>query len=815
MKISLKWLNDFVDVKEYLERPEPLAEILTKAGLEVEDIQDRGKDFQFVVSGLILDKQKHPDADKLSLCQVTTGDGVVHQIVCGAQNHKANDKVLLALPGAVLPGNLKIGRSVIRGVESGGMLCSLKELGLATESQGIHILPAETPIGKPVAEILGVDDVTFELKVTPNRADCLSHYGLAREVACLLGRTLKRPEPKVKTTSNLPKIQLAVKDTELCPRYAGRWIANVKVGESPMWLKQRLESIGLKSINNIVDVTNFVMMELGQPLHAFDAKDLLGHKIVVEKSQPGEIFATLDGTNLKLTGDELVIRDAERAVALAGVVGGKNSGVSAATADIFLESAFFDPASVRRTSRRFGVVTDSAYRFSRGVDPEGTRLALERATELILQVAGGNAADEVHDFYPKPVKKKTVATNIKVIGDRLGYPCDAKLFQDWMNRLGCDVQSAAAGEFSVQPPTFRFDLEVEMDLVEEYARLTGYDQIPETFPTLRKEPGVSDSQWNVQGEVGRVLRGQGFSQAINFAFASDKEQSAFIKNDELMTKAGFQVSGTTVTLRNPLSDDINVMRKTLSLGLFKNAIHNFHQGQEFGALFEVGACFDTHLEKDVRSYREETRIAALCWGHASSLWNPAKKGFEPFRIKAALQALFAGFALPTPELIQPENRGEIPSFLHRGQAAWVKSSGASVGYIGSLHPRLLDEHKIRVPVALFELSLKPFAQAKPLFQHYKAFSRFPAVSRDLSLLMPQRLTAAQVIGEMQRAGGELLKSAEVFDVYNDESLGKGTRSVSFRLAFQAANGTLQDQMVQEKMGQILDSLKQKWGLTPR
>lgn len=816
MKISLKWLNEFVDVKEYLDRPEPLAEILTKIGLEVEDIQDRGKEFNHVTVGLILDKQQHPNADKLSLCQVTTGEGVVHQIVCGAQNHKANDKVVVALPGAVLPGDFKIGRSVIRGVESGGMLCSLKELGLPGDSQGIIILPPDAPIGKSFAEYKGFNDVTFELKVTPNRADCLSHYGLAREVACVLGRPLKRPDPQLKESnqSTQKKIALQVNDPILCPRYAGRYLSGIKVGPSPDWLKARLESIGLNSINNVVDITNYVMMELGQPLHAFDAKELKGQKIIVEKSKAGETFTSLDGTEYRLSGDELLIKDGERAVAMAGVVGGKNSGVSDQTTEIFLEAAFFDPASVRRSSRRFGIVTDSGYRFVRGVDPEGTRLAMNRASELILQLAGGEAYGDVHDFYPQPVVRKIIKTTASTISERLGYACDPKLFQEWMTRLGCEIEHLN-GEYTVKPPTFRFDLETEVDLVEEYARLTGYDQIPDHFPVLRKEPGQEDPFWKVQARLSATMRAHGYNQAINFAMTSEKGQSEFIKNENLLAKAGFAWGGQTVKLRNPLSDDINVMRKVLSYGLLKNAMHNFHQGQDFGALFEIGACFDQTQDKDETEYREENRIAGILWGKPISLWSKPTTGYEIFHLKAAIRSLFTAFGLPFPQMEQPENRGEIPSFLHRGQAAWIRSNGVSVGFAGAVHPAILDENKIRVPMAIFEIATNVFSSAKPQLQHYRPFGRFPTVVRDVALLMPQRLPAAQVISEILSVGGEILRTAQVFDVYSDASLGKGLRSVAFRLSFQDPKGTLQDQVVQDKMNTILASLKDKWQIAPR
>lgn len=821
MKISLKWLSEFVDIKEALVRPEPLAEILTQAGLEVEDLQNKSQDFQYVVVGLILKKEMHPNADRLSLCQVSTGENVVHQIVCGAQNHKENDKVVVALPGAVLPGNFEIKKAVVRGVESGGMLCSAKELGLSSESDGILILPAETKIGVPFATAMGLDDVTMELKVTPNRADCLSHFGLAREVACLLNKPLLTKE--VKETAAAKSIQHRIKvscqNADANPRYCGRSITGVRVGPSPVWLKNRLEAIGLKSINNVVDVTNYVMMELGQPMHAFDSSQLQGEQILISDAKEGEEFITLDGTKIKLAGFELMIRDGARAVAMAGVIGGQNSGVSESTKEIFLESAYFKSSSVRRASRKHGINTDSAYRFSRGVDPESTRKALERATELILQLAGGEADPEITDLYPVPVKKDKIPMTLQLVTDSLGFQASREEFADWMKRLNCVIEGGLDAEFTVTPPAYRFDLEIPMDLVEEYARLHGYDKIPENFPALKQGPDKFDPMWDLQKHLSRVMTSQGFSQAMNFAFVGEKAEKAFVENLECLAHMGLGTSSEPIKLRNPLSDDLNVMRRTLSLGLFKNACTNIHQGHNPGALFEMGPVFSlgNASSKDVNKdlYKEDQRIAALVWGQPQSLWEKTTSQEGLYYLKAAVEALFSNMNLEGLSFQQPENRGEIPQFLHRGQAAKICVKTLPVGFIGSVHPKWLEAEKLRVPVALMELDLSAFKNAQMQFQHYKAFSRFPKVTRDLSLLMPINLPAAGVLSEMKTAAGELLVDAQVFDVFSSEALGKGQRSVSFRFVFQDKNGTLQETLVQDRMNKVLDSVKQKWGLVPR
>ncbi len=814
MKISLKWLHDFVDVKEFFQKPEALGDILTKAGLEVEEIQNKARDFEFVVTGLILEKDKHPNADKLSLCRVTTGEGVVHQIVCGAQNHKANDKVVVALPGAVLPGNFAIKKAVVRGVESGGMLCSLKELGLPGESDGIVILPENAPIGKPFAEYQGLDDVTFELKVTANRADCLSHYGLAREVACLLGKELKRPDPQLSLTagSTQDQIGLEVRATDLCPRYTGRYLKGVKVGTSPAWLSKRLEMVGLNSINNVVDCTNYVMMELGQPLHAFDAGQIRGRKIIVDRAQKGEKFTTLDGTELTLTGEELMIKDAERSVCIAGVIGGKNSGVSEATTDIFLEAAYFAPMSARKSLRAHGLNTDSGYRFARGVDPEGTLQALNRATELILKVAGGEALSQHHDVYPTPQKKEVVALKVQTISDRLGYQAQAKKFEDYMRRLGCQVDVLGEGEYKILPPSYRFDLEQDMDLVEEYARLNGYDQIPETIPVLDLVPTAHDPNYSLQRRTSELMRAQGYSQALHSTFVGVKTQNQFLKGIASLQAAGLRTTEMAVKVLNPLNEEQDCLRQTLSFGLFRNLCQNFHQGNECGRLFEMGKVF---LFEGPGQYQENWRLGISAWGQLSGLWQKEPQHPVVFEVKATIENFLKSLHIASFQWQPVSNKGEIPAFLHRGQAAHLVVEGKKVGFIGTVHPVLLEDEKVRVPAALAELDLDVLFKGQPRVKRVESLSRFPSIHRDLALLMPKSLKVAEVAEVMKKEAGVFLTSVQVFDVYEGEKLEAGQKSVAFHLTYQDKKDTLRDQVVADSVDQVLRALKEKFQISVR
>lgn len=813
MKISLKWLQDYVDVTEFFVQPEILAEALTRGGLEVEEVTNRAKDFNHVVVGHILEKDKHPNADKLSLCRVSTGEGIVHQIVCGAQNHKTGDRVIVALPGAVLPGNFAIKKAAVRGVDSAGMLCSLKELGLAKESEGIAILPTDAPVGKPYAEYAGYDDITFELKVTPNRADCLSHFGLAREVACLFGKELKSPAVELKLASGSTKSEIAldVKSFDLCPRYTGRFLKGVKVGPSPEWLVKRLEGVGMNSINNIVDVTNYVMMELGQPLHAFDANFIGGKKIIVDRAVKGEKFVTLDGTELGLTGEELTIRDANHPVCLAGVVGGKNSGVSEATTNLFLEAAYFLPMSARKTSRSHGIDTDSGYRFSRGVDPDGALRGLNRATQLILQVAGGEAFADNHDFYPNPVKKEKVNISIETVSDRLGYPAEDAKFTDFMKRLGCQVEKSNGG-YSVLPPTFRFDLEQDMDLVEEYARLNGYEHIPEALPEFKEMPSAHDKAFMLNRITSELVRAEGFQQAFNFAFVGSKAERSFLGSIESLKAAGLAASAKEIHLLNPLNEEMDVMRTSLSFGLFKNTNHNFHAGNMAGRLFEIGNTFSL---KEDGGYGESSRLALAAWGKSENLWSKSWEVPLVFELKAVVEILLRSLNISSYTWVTPVNKSEVPGFLHQGQFAQLLVEGKKVGFIGTLHPVLLDDNKIRVPAALAELDLDQLYKGQPRPYRIQSVSKFPVVERDFAFVMPKALKVGDVLKDIRKAAGALLVNVDVFDLYEGEKMENDKKSVAIRLWLQDKNATLQDAQINEVTSKVLESLKKNFNLSVR
>lgn len=811
MKYSLSWLNEYVDIKEFLSAPDKLATILTQAGLEVESIENAAKSFNKVVVGHILERGQHPNADRLTLCQVSTGAGVVHQIVCGAKNHKANDKVVVALPGAILPGNFEIKISKIRNVESMGMLCSEKELGLAAEGEGILILPSDAPIGKPFAEYRGLNDIFFELKITPNRADALSHFGLAREIASLLQKEYCFPinsfEENGKSTKQ--KIKLVVNDKERCPRYTGRYLSGVKVGPSPEIIKKRLESLGLNSINNVVDITNYVMLELGQPLHAFDADQLAGAQVTVDSSKPKEKFTSFDKTEIELTGEELMIRDGQKPVALAGVVGGVNSGVTESTRNIFLESAYFQPGSVRRTARKFGIETDSAYRFSRGVDPEAVLLAMNRATELLVKHANAEAFGDHYDVYAKPVTRKEVRVAIDFIRQQLGMNSKEEEFIEKIKSLGCLVNVQYDGIFLIKPPSYRGDLEFEIDFAEEYARLVGYEQIPEHIPVSEFQPTPHAQVYNNENAVHLALQSQGYRQAVNYSFTKKEFQEEILGDIKKVQALGLHISSNGIQVMNPLSEDINTMRTSLIPGLVRNLDFNFRHGNEFGRLYELGYTF----AKNDSGYQQESRLGVVSWGAVQGLWHKNKYPLV-FEVKEALESLINSLKGRNWSW-QNLNSQHAPDFLHPGQSAVLNYEGKPVGFLGSLHPKWIDSFKIRCEVVLAEFNLDRLTQGQPRISKFSKLPRFAAVDRDLAFVLPNKLTVAEVMNEIKKSGGKLVSQVDVFDVFEGGNVPEGHKSVAFRYKVLDQEMSLSDQVLLELQKKIIDTVTQKFSISVR
>ncbi|MFN8792045.1 MAG: phenylalanine--tRNA ligase subunit beta [Bdellovibrionales bacterium] len=813
MKISLKWIHEFVQVEDYFNKPQELAEILTRAGFEVEGIQDARHLYHQIVVGHILEKAKHPNADKLSVCRVTTGQNQVHQIVCGAQNHKVGDRVVVALPGAVLPGNFAIKKSTLRGVESAGMLCSFKELGLPETSDGIAILDEDAPVGKAFAEHWGLDDIIFELKVTPNRADGLSHYGLAREIGALLQRDVKPIPQKLSGTAakQAGDVKVEVKASDLCPRYMGRMIEGVRVEPSPSWLKKKIESVGMKSINNVVDVTNLILIELGQPLHAFDADQIQGGKLVIDRARAQEKFKTLDGTDISLKDENLTIRDSQRPLCLAGVIGGLNSGTTVDTKRVFLEAAYFRPESVRKTARSFGIETDSSYRFARGIDPEMTEQALARAVELIQKVAGGTISQDYVDWDSREIPVRRIQVSAGLISQRLGYAASLEKIHEYAKRLHLKIENDDGVSLTLIPPSFRQDLQHEMDFVEEYARLDGYDKIPETLPAYVNNPTLHDKGFTGFQSLGHVMTGLGFSQSLNFAFGSSQVEKKFVGSEAKLKAVGLSVSQDRIALLNPLNEDLNVMRSTLTLGLWQNVLHNYRHGLESGRLFEHGKTF----VKYHAGISEVSRLAATVWGHEPHLWSSTSSKIPPvYQLKGVLDVWAKKFCWSS-LLVRPGSPDQAPDFLHQGQWGIVEVEGQAIGFLGTLHPGLLHESKVRVPVAVMELEMDRLLEKGPVTFKVQTPSKLPSVQRDLALVMPEDLPVGEIMKTLRHKAGGLLVDLRVLDVFRGEPLESGKKSVAIRFVLQDREATLQEDKVNALQQKLVEDLMARYPVALR
>lgn len=800
---------------DFSKKPEELSEILTFAGLEVDGIEDRAKDLNRVVVGEIVHLEKHPQADKLTLCQVNVGKLENFQIVCGAKNHKQKDKVVVALPQAVLPGNFKIKVSKIRGIESSGMLCSETELGLSSKSDGILILPQEAPVGEDYSKYAGLDDIIFDIYITTNRGDCMGHLGIAKELSCLLDRPMKIPDFKLQTSDKFTQssIRVDLKNKKSCLRYSGRSMRGVKIKKSPSWLVQRLNSVGINSINNIVDATNFVMLECGQPLHAFDQKTLAGKTIIIDSAQEQEKFTTLDGTEIKLNSNQLTIRDSKKPVALAGVVGGLNSGVTEDTEDLFVESAYFTPESVRKTSRDVSIDTESSIRFAKGCDPETLPWALDRVCALIQEIAGGEIASDKYDEYPQPLKAKSILLRYSILEQRLGYAVSKEHVRQMIEKIGCEILENSLEHLKLKLPLFRSDLQFEIDIIEEYARLNGYDKIPETLPDFCDAPSDHNFKYTTQRALERQFVRQGFSQAVNYHFFGELEHREWLKNLKNFNEVGLEESAEVVKIRNPLSEELSVMRSSLFPGLFKNLLHNYRYGQNHGKLFEIGSVFFKNKDqsKDQDIFFEPNRAAAILWGEELGLWKKTSAAPAIFYMKSYFQNICDSLHLK----VDFRQKEPCPSFLHPGQSVTLFFRGELIGYMGSLHPLLKEEFKIKEDVAVIELDCDSLMKAYPQKSKLTSLFKYPMVQRDVAFILSNDLAAGDIVKYIQKVAPQSLQGIEVFDSYTGKPLKENERSVTFRVLYQDSEKTLTEQELISLQEKLIAGVCKKFSVTLR
>ncbi|GAB2660593.1 phenylalanine--tRNA ligase subunit beta [Arenimonas aestuarii] len=786
MKFPESWLREHVATTASRDE---LSARLTAIGLEVEELQPLGDGLDGVVVAQILSCEKHPEADRLQVCQVATGAGTV-QIVCGAPNARPGLKAPLAQVGASLPGGMAIKAAKLRGVESNGMLCSAKELGVDADASGLMELPADATVGQPIGALLGLPDASFELKLTPNRADCFSVRGIAFDVAAAMGAQVTPMQIPEATIGHQATFDLVLDAGADCPRYCGRIIEGVDTGaRSPLWLTERLKRAGLRPISPLVDITNYVMLELGQPMHAFDAGSLSG-PVGVRRARKGESLKLLDEREAALDEGFLAITDNDRPVALAGVMGGWDTRVTDATTRVFLESAHFAPAAIIGRARKLGMHTDASHRFERGVDPELPRLALERATALVLDIMGGQAGPvseaALPEHLPRPV---AVALRRDRLRRVLGLVVPDADVERILRALGMQVAATAEG-WAVTPPTRRFDIAIEEDLVEEVARIHGYENIPTSTPTGEVRLVAPSESRVADGVLRRQLTGRDFLEAINYAFVDGG------------LLATWQLQDGAVALANPLSADLGVMRTALLPGLVSALARNQSRQQSRVRLFELGKVF--HQPTDGGAPIETPRIAGVaCGPQSAEQWALDDRDVDFFDLKAEVEALLALSGA------EGEFRPDDSPWGHPGRSASVWRDGQRIGWLGHLHPRLARSLDLDGEVVGFEIDLAPLAtRAVP---RAGEVSRYPSVRRDIALVVPETTPFSALRASLQAALGALLRDVVLFDRYVGPGLESGSKSLAMGLILQDVSRTLTDRDADQAVATALEALDRDCG----
>lgn len=802
MIVTYKWLREFVDFD--LSAAE-LSHRLTMAGLEVDFMEEIGAGFDSVIVARLDSVEPHPQADRLTVCQVCTGTEVV-QVVCGATNHKKGDLVALAQVSSVLPGDFKIKKSKIRGMESRGMLCSEKELGLADESDGIMILSAGLELGTPVFEALDLKDVRYEIGLTPNRADCLSVFGVAREVAAFTGKTLQTPQtPEFDSTPDEIEslTSVTIEDPKGCPRYMARLIRGVKVGPSPEWLMNRLEAVGMRSINNIVDVTNYVLMELGHPLHAFDFNRLAGKKIIVQRAADDFKFTTLDGQAHELCSEDVVICDAEKPVALAGVMGGENSEVQDDTVDILLESAYFDPRSIRRTSKKTGIHSEASHRFERGADMDMVPLALDRAADLIRQITGATVLENPIDTYPMVVEKPEISITCSRTNALLGLQLSLGDIEGLLNSIGLHTQTHATGadELRVTVPLARHDLQREVDLIEEVARLNGYDNVPVTMPLSRVVPPIDTRSIDFVTNLRDLVVSQGMREIINYSFESKEV------NDNLLL-ASNDGRRNQIALLNPLTEEQSVMRTSLVPAMLDSLGRNLAYKSTDLGLFELRPVF---IPQDGAQADERMHLCMGLTGKREHLgWANSTADVDFYDLKGLLESVFEQFGIDKP-IFKPDTP---ETYLHPGKSCSIYAGTRlqnKVGVLGELHPQVQDNYSIDQPVYIAELDVETLLNCSGERKCFKPISRFPDSYRDSAFLVADDVTAQQMLEVIDKVKVKYLEDVVLFDMYAGKGIPTGMKSLALRMRYRSADKTLADEEINAMHAKIVKALYKNLG----
>jgi phenylalanyl-tRNA synthetase beta chain len=774
MKFSVNWLREFVDLPE---NPEEIADLLTRAGVETENIDTRGAKIDNVIVSQITGSSRHPNADRLTVCEVDDASGTKRQIVCGATNYKVGDRVPLALPGAKLPNGTEIRKSKLRGVESEGMLCSPIELGLGDDASGLLILSADAKIGAPVSDLFPSDTI-LNVEITPNRGDLLSHFGLAREIAALTGKKLKSMPRDSKIA--FKKTGVTISATRECPFFSARKIDNVKVGPSPQWLRTKIEGVGIRSINNIVDISNFVMMELGQPTHAFDA-DKLNGDINVRLARDGEKFLALDGRTYSLKPDNLVVADQERAVGIGGVMGGEETGVTNSTKNILLEAAYFLPASIRRTARDLNLPSDASYRFERGVDPEMILRASQRATELIQEIAGGIPAKEINLDGKLPPNPADVPLSYDKCDRVIGISIKPKAIDEILTDFGL-MKTSAAKTTKWKIPSYRRDLQRDVDLIEEVVRAYGAEKIPGTDRSRFTPSSAADHAHDLESAWRTRLAAVGLNE---------------VRTSKLLPRERFAFSKNAIELRNPLSEDAVALRPSILAGLLPVLDRNIRAGAERVAIFEIGRTFISP------SGKEERHLGVLLWGNVGGAANwrsMSNRGLDLFDLKGALECVVPNLAFRPgkfPDLALPVDVFSGDRMIgFGGQLSAAKTTASGPVFVAELHADLL---------------LVP----DELRKKFREIEKFPAVTRDIAMIAPEEISHEKIWRVIHEPREPFLESVELFDVFSGGEVGAARKSLAYRLTYRDRSRTLTNEEVNEVHAGIRERLKNELGVTLR
>lgn len=803
MFVSYKWLQDYVDLEGI--SPAELAERITKSGIEVEGVEILNNGVSGVVVGHVLEREQHPNADKLSKCLVDIGEDSPVQIICGAKNVAQGQKVAVATVGAVLPGDFKIKKAKLRGEESNGMICSLQELGIEGKlvpkeyAEGIYVFSNDAEVGTDAMELLGRDDQVLELGLTPNRADCLSMLGVAYEVAAILGKEVKQPEANVTEGQEKASdyISILVEAKEENPLYVAIVIKNVKIGPSPLWMQSRLMASGIRPHNNVVDITNYILLEYGQPLHAFDYERLGSKEILVRLAKEGEEIITLDDAKRTLSSDELVITNGKVPVAMAGVMGGANSEVTSDTTTVLLESAYFKGATIRKASKAHGLRSEASARFEKGVDPNRVRAAAERAAYLMEKYAGGVVLEGSVEVDSMEIKSAVVSTTLEKLNRVIGTELDVKTVEAIFARLKFEVHTDNE-VFKVTVPTRRGDITIEEDLIEEVARLYGYDEIPSTLPVGESIPGgLSDYQLK-RRMVRSYLESVGLYQALTYSLTSDEKATQFAL-----------VKKEPIRLAMPMSEERSQLRLSIIPGLLEVLKYNSARQTDSVAVYETGAVFLANEQGELPEEREHLAMAVTGLWH-SHLWQGEKKPVDFYVLKGILEGLFVKLGLQD----QVEYRQAEVEDMHPGRTAEVLLNGAVIGFVGQVHPQVQKEKDLK-DTYVCEINLRDVLQVENLPLKYHAIPRFPSITRDIALVVDKEKSAQDLRTVIKEAGGVLLREVNVFDLYEGDRLEAGKKSIAFSLKYFDPERTLTDEDVTKTHQKVLNVLEEKMGAVLR